>query len=78
MTVATLYISAGKASVVRRQFTRARILLEQAMLYAKDRYGWDHLRYADCLMEYAFYLLNVDEAARSVEVYTEALSVSFP
>jgi len=31
-------------------------------LRARDVYGENHLKYADCLVDYAFYLLNVDES----------------
>jgi len=66
---------AGKANVVRRQFYLAHLLLGEALLYAQEIFGKHHLRYADCLMDFAFYLLNVDEVGKSVQAYQEALSI---
>ena len=65
----------GKASVVRRHFPLAQLLLSEALLYTQDVFGKHHLKYADCLVDYAFYLLNVDEVAKSVQAYEEALKV---
>jgi len=67
---------AGKASVLRREFPKAEILLREALLRARDVYGENHLKYADCLVDYAFYLLNVDGVTKSVQAYEKALSVS--
>ena len=36
--------------------------------------GKDHPKFAECLSDYAFYLLNVDGVAASVDVY----KVNFP
>merc|ERR1712223_1005811 len=66
---------AGKANVVRRQFSLAHLLLCEALLYAQEIFGKHHLRYADCLMDFAFYLLNVDEVGKSVQAYQEALTI---
>lgn len=66
---------AGKASVLRREFPKAEILLKEALLRARDVYGETHLKYADCLVDYAFYLLNVDGVTKSVQAYEKALSV---
>lgn len=66
---------AGKANVVRRQFYLAHLLLGEALLYAQEIFGKHHLRYADCLMDFGFYLLNVDEVGKSVQAYQEALSI---
>merc|ERR1711997_832224 len=66
---------AGKANVVRRQFYLAHLLLCEALLYAQEIFGKQHLRYADCLMDFGFYLLNVDEVGKSVQAYQEALSI---
>merc|ERR1712223_292380 len=66
---------AGKANVVRRQFSLAHLLLCEALLYAQEIFGKHHLRYADCRMDFAFYLLNVDEVGKSVQAYQEALTI---
>jgi hypothetical protein len=69
---------AAKASVVRRQFARADLLIQEALLHAVDVYGENHPKYADCLVDYGFYLLNVDGVAKSVQAYEKALQVSCP
>lgn len=38
-------------------------------------YFWLRLQYADCLVDYGFYLLNVDGVAKSVQAYKTALIV---
>lgn len=62
---------------MRRQFSLAHLLLKEALLHAKDIFGKNHLKYADCLFDYAFYLLNVDEVSKSVLAYEEALQVTY-
>ena len=52
----------GKANVVRRQFYLAHLLLGEALLYAQEIFGKQHLRYADCLMG----KFNLDFIAHSV------------
>ena len=67
---------AGKASVVRRQFSMAEILIQEAVLLAREVFGENHPKLADCLVDYGFYLLNVDAVAKSVQAYEKALAVS--
>lgn len=66
---------AGKSSVVTRRYPLAQLLLREALLKAHEIYGKDHLKYADCLQDYAFYLLNVDKVGLSVQAYEEALKI---
>ena len=65
----------GKSSVVTRRYPMAQLLLREALLKAHEIYGKDHLKYADCLQDYAFYLLNVDKVGLSVQAYEEALQI---
>lgn len=65
----------AKACVLKRQFERARMLLGQALLIAKQVFGVRHYKYADVMMDFAFYLLNVDLIANSVKIYQEALKI---
>lgn len=65
----------AKACVLKRHFQRARMLLVQAIKIAKATFGVRHYKYADALMDFAFYLLNVDSIERSVAVYKEALKI---
>ena len=58
-----------------RRYPLAQLLLREALLKAHEIYGKDHLKYADCLQDYAFYLLNVDKVGLSVQAYEEALKV---
>ena len=61
--------------MVTRRYPLAQLLLREALLKAHEIYGKDHLKYADCLQDYAFYLLNVDKVGLSVQAYEEALKV---
>ena len=67
---------AGKSCVVTRRYQLAQLLLREALLKAHEIYGQHHLKYADCLQDYAFYLLNVDKVGLSVQAYEQALNVS--
>ena len=68
---------AGKSCVVTRRYPLAQLLLREALLKAHEIYGQHHLKYADCLQDYAFYLLNVDKVGLSVQAYEQALNVRF-
>jgi hypothetical protein len=58
---------ASKACVVKREFRKAEILVKQAVCLAKGQYGTSHAKYADCLIDYGFYLLNVDCITASMQ-----------
>ena len=75
--VIDIFRIAGKSSVVTRRYEMAQMLLRESLLRAHATYGPNHLKYADCLQDYAFYLLNVDNVGLSVQAYEEALKVSF-
>lgn len=64
----------GKACVVKRRFARAGLLMRQAVGEARRAFGSHHPRYAFALLDYGFYLLNIDSILLSVTVYEEALS----
>jgi len=66
---------ASKSCVVKREFAKAEILVKQAVCLAKEVYGTSHSKYADCLIDYGFYLLNVDCITASMQVYKNALDV---
>jgi len=66
---------ASKACVVKREFAKAEMLVKQAVTLSKDVYGCTHSKYADCLVDYGFYLLNVDCITASMQVYKTALDV---
>lgn len=68
-------LQAGKSCVVKRQYKRANLLITLAVRRAKAKYGRKHQRYADALLDYGFYLLNVDLINDSVDVYNEALDI---
>jgi hypothetical protein len=61
--------------VANRQFAKAKILIQEALLLARERYGEHHLKYADCLVNYGYYLCDVDCAAESVQAYRTALII---
>lgn len=66
---------ASKACVVKREFSKAEMLVKQAVCLSKTQYGTCHVKYADCLIDYGFYLLNVDCITQSMQVYKNALDV---
>lgn len=44
----------------------------------RNHFGESHQKYADTLLDYGFFLLNVDDIVRSVHAYTViALSMKF-
>ncbi|XP_017054692.1 amyloid protein-binding protein 2 [Drosophila ficusphila] len=66
---------AAKACVVKRDFARANLLICQAVRRAREYFGVKHQKYGDALLDYGFFLLNVDSVFQSVNVYKEALAV---
>ncbi|KAH8420495.1 hypothetical protein KR009_010828, partial [Drosophila setifemur] len=66
---------AAKACVVKRDFARANLLICQAVRRAREHFGKNHQKYGDALLDYGFFLLNVDSVFQSVNVYKEALAV---
>ena len=66
---------ASKSCVVKREFLKAELLVKQAVSLARSGYGESPPKYADCLVDYGFYLLNVDCITASMKVYQNALNV---
>ncbi|XP_023166482.2 amyloid protein-binding protein 2 [Drosophila hydei] len=66
---------AAKACVVKRDFARANLLICQAVRRAREHFGPNHQKYGDALLDYGFFLLNVDSVFQSVNIYKEALAV---
>ncbi|XP_016972915.1 amyloid protein-binding protein 2 [Drosophila rhopaloa] len=66
---------AARACVVKRDFARANLLICQAVRRARKHFGLKHQKYGDALLDYGFFLLNVDSVFQSVNVYKEALAV---
>lgn len=67
--------AAAKACVVKREFDKARILILKAVKMSGVYFGESHQKYADTLLDYGFFLLNVDDIVRSVHAYTRALEI---
>ena len=40
-----------------------------SVLFCRQHFGCDHPKYADTLIDYGYYLLNVDAIKLSVKVY---------
>ncbi|KAI5630854.1 tetratricopeptide repeat domain-containing protein [Phthorimaea operculella] len=55
----------GKACVVKRRFQQAGLLVRQAVALARRAFGPHHPRYAAALLDYGFYLLNIDSINHS-------------
>ena len=66
---------ASKACTVKREFRKAEMLVKHSLLLAKATFGVEHVKYADCLINYGFYLLNVDRISASVEVFRNARDI---
>ncbi|RZF36597.1 hypothetical protein LSTR_LSTR010708 [Laodelphax striatellus] len=66
---------ASRACVLKREFTKAGLLVRQAVSLARDTFGAKHLRFADTLHDYGFYLMNSDSIKDSVRVYERALNL---
>ncbi|KAK4308532.1 hypothetical protein Pmani_019770 [Petrolisthes manimaculis] len=65
----------AKACVLKREFKKAGLLIKQAVMIASEVFGEEHPKYADTLIDYGFYLLNVDAISQGVKVYQTALDV---
>uniref|UniRef100_A0A3P8Z056 Uncharacterized protein n=1 Tax=Esox lucius TaxID=8010 RepID=A0A3P8Z056_ESOLU len=70
-------ISVGRESacVVKREFRKAEQLIKHAVFLAREHFGHKHPKYSDTLLDYGFYLLNVDNICQSVAIYQTALDI---
>ncbi|XP_026481902.1 amyloid protein-binding protein 2-like isoform X3 [Ctenocephalides felis] len=68
---------AAKSCVVKRDFARAGLLIRLAVYLARETFGLKHPKYSDALIDYGFYLLNVDSIAHSVKIYKDALDIKY-
>lgn len=68
---------ASKACVAKRRFAQASLLIKEAVCLATHLYedGDTHPGYADCLMDYGYYLLHSDNIQESAQVYRKALYI---
>ncbi|KAI5626749.1 amyloid protein-binding protein 2 [Silurus asotus] len=66
---------ASKACVVKREFRKAEQLIKHAVYLAREHFGHKHPKYSDTLLDYGFYLLNVDNICQSVAIYQTALDI---
>ncbi|XP_070572060.1 amyloid protein-binding protein 2-like [Ptychodera flava] len=66
---------ASKVCVVKREFKKAEMLIKHAVYLTREHFGTRHPKYADALLDYGFYLLNVDSITQSVIVYQTALNI---
>ncbi|XP_075931518.1 amyloid protein-binding protein 2 isoform X1 [Anarhichas minor] len=66
---------ASKACVVKREFRKAEQLIKHAVFLAREHFGHKHPKYSDTLLDYGFYLLNVDNICQSVAIYQTALDI---
>ncbi|KAJ8312709.1 hypothetical protein KUTeg_010082 [Tegillarca granosa] len=65
----------SKACVVKREFKKAEVLIKHAVHFARESFGVHHPKYSDALLDYGFYLLNVDAITSAVQVYQMALDI---
>eukprot|EP00064_Thunnus_orientalis_P007403 superscaffoldBa00000820_g7423 len=64
-----------EACVVKREFRKAEQLIKHAVFLAREHFGHKHPKYSDTLLDYGFYLLNVDNICQSVAIYQTALDI---
>lgn len=74
-TIINVLRQAAKACVIKRYFKKAGLLIKQALHLSREHFGCKHPKTADTLLDYGFYLLNVDSNYQSVKVYQTALDV---
>ncbi|XP_046840274.1 amyloid protein-binding protein 2-like [Xenia sp. Carnegie-2017] len=74
-TIIEILRIASKACVVKRKFRKAASLITYAVALSKERYGEEHPISASCLVDYGFYLLNVDSVDSAVKVYEDVLKI---
>ncbi|KAL3856914.1 hypothetical protein ACJMK2_011620 [Sinanodonta woodiana] len=65
----------SKACVVKSEFHKAGLVIKQAVAFARKCFGTKHPKYSDALLDYGFYLLNVDSTSAAVQVYQNALGI---
>ncbi|XP_011187860.2 amyloid protein-binding protein 2 [Zeugodacus cucurbitae] len=61
----------AKACMAVREYRTACMLIKQAISMAENVFGRNHLKYADVMFDYAYFLLIYDKVERAVEIYTE-------
>uniref|UniRef100_A0A673BE30 Uncharacterized protein n=1 Tax=Sphaeramia orbicularis TaxID=375764 RepID=A0A673BE30_9TELE len=66
---------ASKACVVKREFRKAEQLIKHAVFLAREHFGHKHPKYSDTLLDYGFYLLNVDNICQSVAIYQVSCNI---
>ncbi|XP_071848828.1 amyloid protein-binding protein 2-like [Apostichopus japonicus] len=67
--------TASKACVVKREFKKAELLIRHAVSLVREHCGTRHPKYSDVLLDFGFYLLNVDSIIQCTAVYQQALDI---
>ncbi|KAK3907270.1 Amyloid protein-binding protein 2 [Frankliniella fusca] len=65
----------SKTCVVKRLFKKAEVVIQQAVRMANEIYEPNHLKLADALLDYGFFLLNYDCINHCVKVISKALDI---
>lgn len=66
---------ASRACVVKRQFKAAECLVCHAVVLSREAFGHHHPKHSSTLLDYGFYLLNIDNVSQSLKVYQAALVI---
>ena len=53
------------------------LIKEQLASFCRQHFGCDHPKYADTLIDYGYYLLNVDAINLSVKVYKVSIQLEY-
>ncbi len=51
------------------------ITMQEAVIRTREVFGDNHPKYAECLTDLGYYLLNVDQIGKSLKAYETALKV---
>jgi len=74
-TVIDTLRQASRACIVKREFFKAELLIKKAVCLCQEEYSTSHAKYADCMLDYGSYLLNIDSIGPSQKAYQTALTV---
>ncbi|XP_078046747.1 protein interacting with APP tail-1 isoform X2 [Augochlora pura] len=66
---------AAKSCLLKREFQKAGLLIEQAVYLARQKFESNHPVHTNVLRDYGFYLLKIDNLSHSVNIYQNVVSL---
>ena len=67
--------TASRTYVVKQQYSKAAVMIQTAVVMSMETWTDSHPKTADALVDYGFYLMNIDEIEKSQKVYMKACNV---